>query len=164
LGFVSPEVHLGADGKVGHLIVVHSSRGVRSEEVTREEELVFDKVGEHRLRPVHERGLEELQRPSSQVQLLPVFYDLHPLLGGLIQALGQPHALFSEDEPCFRAFPKQHRDRSSVVGLGVVHDHVVERRWIRDRPDLGEELALEPGIDRIDEGNPFFPLHQIRVI
>ncbi|MBA7642947.1 hypothetical protein ES703_50656 [subsurface metagenome] len=108
---------------VGHIEVGGGQVG--AEEIAGKQYLVLSQIGEHRLRPVHPGGIDELQRPVSQRDSLFVSYGLKLFLGNHEQAGEHILTLGRAEHLGLGVFLQHLGDGAGVVLLGVVGNNIV---------------------------------------
>ena len=138
------KVHL-----VGEDVAAQSAKGTKG--VGREEHLVGSVVGHHHLGPMHHGSHDELKAMATGDNLVALFHHLHlfrfvgeELLDHLCRLGGAHHRSLGE------RYQYIHQ-RGGVVGLHMVHHHIVKHAAIKGFLDVLEKLPTHRTVARVKE-------------
>ncbi len=146
-----------------HLVVEMERRGVvLAERVVRHEDVVSGEVGEHAVRPMEHRRLDEDELVRADVDPVTGAHLSHlPILVVVPGDARRP--LLGYDQLGVRRVLHDDGQRPRVVGLGVVGDDDVDLRRIDELADVVHELVRERSPDRVDE-NGLLVLDEVGVV
>ena len=136
---------------------------VTAQEVAGKEGLVRLVPGEDGVGPVEERRTDEPQRLAAQVQGIAV---LHHAAGEFLIGNGGEEFFCGAgaEHSEVGAAVQQGTDAAGVVGLGVVHDQIIQLFHRENLLDVGDQILKVVLVNGLDEGGLFSAGHQISII